>query len=184
MANVYQIYNLKRKIADHIGIEKANHFIPDEYLNGDNKTAKQKAQIMNAILEKMDYELDISVIKNIRRNTSCNITKNQMEIIDCSKNKTNIQVEQCEIINAGIAPSKIEMLGNKYIFRFGYGKCICRMFSKIENPKSFRSFCYCCAGNIEKLLGYWLEKTIEVELENSHLLGNKDCVFGSINEET
>jgi hypothetical protein len=61
---------------------------------------------------------------------------------------------------------------------FGWGKCICGMFRKLDayEPVS-KSWCECCNGNVIKIYSKLCDKAVSSEIVEAVACGGSDCIF-------
>ena len=131
----------------------ANKIFP-EYSTIPNKSSEmpalKQAELGKAIVDRMDEMLDNNTVIKIRQKHTCNLTKKQIKEINDLKEKVGTIEEFCTEYSKVLSPGYIKKDGNDLTLSFGWGKCVCGMFRKLDEyePVS-KTWCECCNGHVK-----------------------------------
>jgi hypothetical protein len=177
MPEIFHLRQIRKNAQKLLSNEMLDRIIPQELVDHDGLTPMERADRTLQAINNMKMYLSDDEIRIIRKSTSCNLTKFQIEIIDKAKKFSNRIDDQLCRINEGLFPSFIDKKNYAFEFSFNYSKCICRTFNKVKNANAPKEFCLCCAGNVEKIFSHWLDKDVNSELLEVLLDGGSNCRF-------
>lgn len=175
---IFKFYQIYRSISEELGEDMAVKLFPEYSTLPDKMPAEEQAQLAKVIMNRMDESLDESTVIKIRQKHSCNIPKEHINAIKELKQKSNNLDELCAEYSKFLSPGYIEKEGNSLTVSFGWGKCVCGMFRKLEKyDRMPKTWCECCNGHVIKTFSMLCDKTVESQIIEAVACGGKDCVF-------
>jgi hypothetical protein len=141
-------------------------------------SAPEQAKLGKLITDRMDEFLDKNTISKVRHKHCCNIPKEHLAKINELKEKcSNIDKIFTEYSNF-LSPGYIKKHRNSLNVSFGWGKCVCGMFRKLETYELVsEAWCECCNGHVIKSFNMICDKTTSSKIIETVACGGKDCIF-------
>lgn len=175
---IFKFYQIYRSIKEVLGEERANIIFPEYLTLPDKMPAQEQAKLGKAIMDRLDKMVDRDIAVKIRQKHCCNVSKQQIEDIKELKKKTANLDEFVTQYSKLISPGYVKKDGDLLTVSFGWGKCICGMFRKLDKyvPVS-KTWCECCSGNVIKIYSMICDKAVESAIVETVASGGKDCVF-------
>jgi len=175
---IFKFYQIYRGIKEVMGEDMAIKIFPEYATLPDNMPANEQAQLGKALMDRMDKILDKDHIIKIRQKHSCNLSKQQIAEINELKEKCSNLDEFCTEYSKLLSPGYVKKEGDLLTVSFGWNKCVCGMFRKLETyePVS-KTWCECCNGHVIKTYSMICGKTVASKIEETVACGGKDCIF-------
>lgn len=175
---IFKFYQIYRSIKEVLGEDKANEIFPEYLTLPDKMPAHEQAQLGKVIMDRMDRMINKDIAVKIRQKHCCNVSKQQIDDIKELKEKTSSLDEFIIQYSKVISPGYVKKDGDLLTVSFGWGKCICGMFRKLDKyePVS-KTWCECCGGNVIKIYSMICNKPVVSQIEETIISGGKDCVF-------
>lgn len=175
---IFKFYQIYRSIREVLGEEMAVKIFPEYTAIPDKMSASDQAQLAKVIMDRMDELLDKDTIIRIRQRHTCNPSKQQIDEINELKEKCSNLDEFCIEYSKCLSPGYVKKDGDLLTVSFGWGKCVCGMFRKLETyePVS-NTWCECCNGHVIKTFSMICSKPIASQIEEAVACGGKDCIF-------
>jgi hypothetical protein len=175
---IFKFYQIYRSIREVLGDDTAQKLFPEYSSLPDKMLPNQQAQLAKILMDRLDESLDRDTIAAIRRKHSCNISKGQAAQIDELKKKCSSLDEFCAEYSKLLSPGYVKKDGNLLTVSFGWGKCVCGTFRKLDDyePVS-KTWCECCNGHVIKTFSMICGKPVESVLVEGAACGGRDCVF-------
>ena len=159
----------------------ANKIFPEYSTLPDNSSqmpANKQVELGKIIMDRMDDLLDNDTIVRIRQKHTCNLTKKQIKEINDLKEKVENIEDFCIKYSELLSPGYLKKDGNGFIMSFGWGKCICGMFRKLDEYEPIsKSWCECCNGHVIKMFTKICDNTVKSEIQETVASGGEDCIF-------
>lgn len=176
--SIFKFYQIYRSIKEELGQDKAIKLFPEYLTLPDKMPAHEQAQLGKVIMDRMDELLNKDTIIKIRRKHCCNPSKEQIRQINELKEKSNNFDEFCMEYSKYLSPGYVKKDGNVLTVSFGWNKCVCGMFRKLETyePMS-KTWCECCNGHVIKTFSLICDKSVKSEIIEAVACGGKDCIF-------
>lgn len=138
----------------------------------------EQAHLGKVIIERMDELLDKNTINRVRHKHCCNIPKKHVEEIKSIKEKSSNVDEILSEYSKILSPGQIKKNGNSLTVSFGWGKCVCGMFRKLETYEPIsKSWCECCNGHVIKTFSMICDKAVTSSILETVICGGNDCIF-------
>lgn len=175
---IFKFYQIFRSIKEVLGEDKANAIFPEYSTLPDKMLAQEQAKLGKSLMDRMDELLDKETIIKIRHKHTCNLTPKQIREIDELKERSKDLDEFFQEYSKLLSPGYVRKAGDLLTVSFGWGKCVCGMFRKLEEyePVS-KTWCECCNGHVTKAYSLICGKAVESEIQEAVACGGKDCVF-------
>jgi hypothetical protein len=175
---IFKFYQIFRSIKEELGEEMALSIFPEYPTLPDKMPAHEQAKLGSLIMDRMDQQLDKTTIARIRQKHCCNVPKQDVAEINRLKEEYDDIDKIIEEYSKFVSPGQIIKTGNLLTVSFGWGKCVCGMFRKLETyePVS-KSWCECCNGNVKKIYSLLCSKPVDSKIIEAVACGDKDCVF-------
>lgn len=175
---IFKFYQIYRSIKEVLGEDMAIKLFPEYSTLPDKMPPLEQAQLGKIIMDRMDKELDKDTIIKIRQKHCCNPSKEQIIEINNLKEKCSNLDEICMEYSKYLSPGYVKKDGHLLTVSFGWNKCVCGMFRKLETyePVS-KTWCECCNGHVIKTFSMICDKTVESEIVEAVACGGKDCIF-------
>lgn len=178
---IFKFYQIFRSIKEELGEDMANRLFP-EYSTLPESSAKMPAQdqvrLAKTIMDRLDELLEKDTVIRIRQKHSCNLTKKQVQEISELKKKTEGIDSFCKDYSKLLAPGYLKKDGDFLIISFGWGRCICGMFNKLDEYEPIsQTWCECCNGHVMKMFNLICDKTVQSEIQETVASGGEDCIF-------
>jgi len=178
---IFKFYQIYRSMKEELGEDMATKLFPEYSTLPDKMPAQDQAQLGKAIMDRMDELLDKDTIIRVRQKYSCNLTKLQINEINELKEKSRSLDEFCVEYSKLLSPGYVKKDENFLTVSFGWGKCVCGMFRKLDKyePVS-KTWCECCNGHVIKAFSLICGKTVESEIQEAVACGGKESRFSFI----
>lgn len=175
---IFKFYQIYRSIKEELGENMALKLFP-EYLTLQDKMSPQKqAELGRILMDRMDASLDKETIAKVRQKHCCNTPKKDIAVIKELKSKVNNLDELWEEYSKFLSPGYVKKESNLLTVSFGWGKCVCAMFRKLNAYEIVsKSWCECCNGNVIKTYSLICDKIVQSEIVETVASGGKDCIF-------
>lgn len=175
---IFKFYQIYRSIKEELGEEMALRIFPEFPTLPDKMPPSEQAKLGKLIMDRMDQLLDKDDIVKVRHKHCCNIPKEHVAKINELKEKCSNIDEVLSAYSDFLSPGYINKQGNTLYVSYGWGKCVCGMFRKLETyePVS-ETWCECCNGHVIKTFKKICEKDISSKIIETVACGGKDCVF-------
>lgn len=175
---IFKFYQIYRSIEGELGEDMAVKLFPEYSTLPEKMPTNEQAQLGKVIMERMDELLDKSTIAKIRHKHCCNIPKEHVTKINELKEKCSNIDEIFREYSKFLSPGHVEKIDNSLNLSFGWDKCVCGMFRKLETyePVS-KTWCECCNGHVIKIFSKICNKTVSSKIVETVACGGKDCSF-------
>ena len=175
---IFKFYQIYRSIKEELGEDMAVKLFPEYSTLPDKMPPEEQAQLGKAIMDRMDELLDNDTIARVRRKHCCNLSKPQIAEINELKEKCKDIDEFCIEYTKLLSPGYVKKDGDHLTVSFGWNKCVCGMFRKLDEyePVS-KTWCECCNGHVIKTFSMICDKTVSSEMQEAVACGGKDCIF-------
>lgn len=175
---IFKFYQIFRSINEELGYNMAIKIFPEYLRLPDKMSAQEQAKLGKIVMDRMDDLLDKDTIIRIRQKHTCNPSKQQIkeinELKDKYKNPNEFFIEYSKTLSPGYA----EKYEDTITVSFGWDKCVCGMFRKLDiyEPVS-KTWCECCNGHVIKIYSFICDKAVESVIQETVVCGGKDCIF-------
>jgi len=177
MPAIFFLFKLRKHLIEKLGEQMADEVLPVDLIEGEGLSKAERADRILKVLNHLEQKLSSEQARAFRRSMSCNLTKQQIAVMDRAKTQYQTIEQQLEILNQGLAPNQIELREGGFTFYFNLPGCICGAFSKVPNARAPHSHCECCGANVQRIFKYWLSKDLDFETVQTFLLGDDNCIF-------
>jgi hypothetical protein len=175
---IFKFYQVYRSINEELGEDMAIKIFPEYRTLPDKMPGHEQAQLAKVIMDRLDELIDEKTVIKIRQKHCCNIPKENIDIIKKLKEKCSNLDEICVEYSKFLSPGYVEKNGNQLTISFGWHRCVCGMFRKLETYETMpKTWCECCNGHVIKTFNMICNKTIESEIIEAVACGGKDCIF-------
>lgn len=175
---IFKFYQIYRSIKEELGEDMALKLFPEYPTLPEKMPAHEQVQLGTTVINRMDELLDKDTISRIRQKHCCSIPKEDIEEIKRLKGQFNNLDDIIDAYSHFLSPGFVKRNGDLLSVSFGWGKCVCGMFRKLEayEPIS-KTWCECCNGNVIKIYSMICGKTVSSRIIETVVSGDKDCIF-------
>ncbi|MGF7059527.1 DUF6144 family protein [Brassicibacter mesophilus] len=178
---IFKFYQIFLSIKEELGEDMAVKIFPEYSTLPDKSSempADEQAKLGKIVMDRMDELLEKDTIVKIRRKHTCNLTKKQIQEINELKEKSGSLDEFCVKYSKLLSPGYVKKDGDLLTVSFGWNKCVCGMFRKLDKyePVS-KTWCECCNGHVIKMYSLICDKIVEAEIQETVASGGQDCIF-------
>jgi len=175
---IFKFYQIYRSIKEELGEDMVLKLFPEYPTLPDKMSPQEQAKLGKLITDRMDELLDKDTISRVRHKHCCNVPKEHITKIKELKERCSSIDEILAEYSDFLSPGHIEKHEDSLTFSFGWGKCVCGMFRKLENyePVS-ETWCECCNGHVIKIFNMICEKNTSSKIIEAVACGGKDCIF-------
>ncbi len=176
---IFKFYQIFRCIKEELGEQKAKQLFYEYETLPDKMSADEQAKLASKIMDRLDNSLDAETVKRIRYKHPCNIPKEyDDEINELIEKYSSVEKRIEEYVKWDKKSMSISNEENSIIISWGLPKCVCEMFSKLNEYEPIsKSWCECCNAHNAKIFSKLCGKKVESELIEGIACGGKDCIF-------
>lgn len=181
---IFRFYKIYLSIKEVLGEDTALKLFPEYSTLPAKMPPDEQARLGKEIMVRMDKSLDKNIIIKIRQKHCCNIPKEHIAKINELKEKYINLDDIIKEYSSFLSPGHIDKQNNLLRVSFGWGKCICGMFRKLETyePVS-KTWCECCNGHVIKTFTLVCGEPVSSSIVETIASGGKDCSFEVILKE-
>lgn len=175
---IFKFYQIYRSIKEVLGEDMAIKLFPEYSTLPDKMPPQEQVQLGKVIMNRMDELLDKDTLIEIRQKHCCNPSKQQILEINELKEKSSNLDEFFMEYSKYLSPGYVKKDGDLLTVSFGFTKCVCGMFRKLEKYEPIsKTWCECCNGHVIKTYSMICDKIVTSEIVETVASGGKDCIF-------
>ncbi len=175
---IFKFYQIYRSIKEELGSEIALKLFPEYSTLPEKMSPHEQVRLGKVLMDRMDEQLDDCTIAKVRHKHCCNIPKNHVAEIKRIKEIYDNIDDIISEYSKFLSPGHIEKHGESLTVSFGWGKCVCGMFRKLDTYEPIsKTWCECCNGHVIKTFNMMCNKTVTSTIIEGVACGGSDCVF-------
>lgn len=175
---IFKFYQVYRALKSELGEEMTNEIFPEYSKLPDKMSPEEQVDLGRVVMNRMDEKLDKKTITKVRHKHTCNPSKEQIKTINELKEKYSDMDQFLEEYSKTLAPGFIKRDGDVITVSFGFNKCVCSMFKKLDKYEPIsETWCECCNGHVIKIYNLVFEQNVESQIIEAIATGGQDCVF-------
>lgn len=175
---IFRFYKIYRGIKEELGEDMVLKLFPEYSTLPEKMSPNEQVRLGKIIMDRMDKLLDKDTIARVRHKHCCNIPKKHIEEIKSLKKSNNTIDEILTEYSKFLSPGHIVKHDNSLMVSFGWGRCVCGMFRKLEEYEPIsKTWCECCNGHVIKTFTMICDKPVTSNIVEAVACGGKDCIF-------